>query len=85
MVRQGVAQSKRPAVEWLLTFSRELEEPNSTLADWDRITRAELATFAKTPQLSDRGVARELLRWQTKLLLNRNREPDALGEFSPHV
>lgn len=81
VIRDGTVDSKRPAVEWLMTYSRELEEPHSTLTDWDRITRAELATLAKTPTQSDRHVARELVRWQTKLLLNRNRPEEAAANF----
>lgn len=80
-IRKGTQLSKRPAVEWLQIYANELENPGSSLADWERITQSELETLAKAPKQSDGEVARDLLRWQTKLLLNRNRPQEALANF----
>jgi tetratricopeptide (TPR) repeat protein len=77
LIRSEVAASQRPSAQWLHAYARTLEAPTSTLAEWDRITAAELDLLAKNPQQSSREIARDLLRWQTQLLLRANREDEA--------
>jgi tetratricopeptide (TPR) repeat protein len=78
-VRDEIASSQRPAAQWLNAYARTLESPAASVAQWQRMAEAEVDVLARNPQQSSREIARDLLRWQTQLLLRLGREEDALA------
>ena len=81
LIRDEIELCQRPASKWLNAYARSLESSLATLAEWDRITEAELDLLTRNPQQSSRDVARDLLRWQTQLLLRLGREEDAFASI----
>ena len=78
LIRKSIGRSARPAAAWLATFARTLEDPDSTLVEWERISGAEEAVLRKSPEETDRRIVRDLLRWRVELLLDRSRSEEAL-------
>ncbi len=64
----SLGPSKRSAAEWLRTYARTLRDPESSLAEWDRLTRAEHDVYTQFPEKSGRQIVRDLMRWQVDLL-----------------
>jgi len=75
-IRAAVGNSRRPAVRWLLTYADTLISSEPTLGEWERITRDELETLVKTPDETERGVVRDLLRWHVDLLRGLERSDE---------
>src|SRR5439155_16177590 len=73
-----VGNSKRSAAVWLRLYSRTLNDPASTLAEWDQATRAEHVLLEKSPDRSSREIVRDFYRFEVDLLqrLDRDKEAD---------
>ncbi|MBI2480943.1 MAG: hypothetical protein HYV60_20620 [Planctomycetia bacterium] len=67
-IHESVGISRRPAAHWLRTYAKTLVSPESTLDEWELITRDELETLIKMPDETQRSVVRDLLRWHVDLL-----------------
>ena len=76
-IRRAISGSRRPAIRWLATYADTLIDPQSSLDAWQRITRDELEVWAQTPELTQRGIVRDLLRWHVDFLMEIDRQDDA--------
>ena len=75
----GIGLSKRTATQWLRTYARTLEKPESTLPDWEKHTQEEQATLAQHPERTSREVVRDLYRWHVGHLQHLGRDSDAVA------
>ncbi|MFV1967570.1 MAG: hypothetical protein ACC628_19245 [Pirellulaceae bacterium] len=74
-----VGSSRRPAADWIKNYARSLENAESSLDEWHRITLAEETALARFPDHTDRRIVRDLLRWLAERLLELGRRDDAEG------
>lgn len=74
-----VGHSKRAAAGWLRLYVRTLDDPGSTLADWNAATAAEHSTLAKHPEATSREIVRDLYRWHVELLKRLDRPQEAVA------
>ena len=74
-----LGNSKRPAAAWLRTYAKTLENPESALAEWDSLVRAEQETLAHQPDQTTREVVSDLYRWQVALLQRLKHDDEAVA------
>jgi tetratricopeptide (TPR) repeat protein len=75
----AVAGSRRDAAHWMSVYAATLENPATTLAEWESTSSAETKLLARFPEESDRSILRDLLRWRSELLLRLKRSDEALA------
>lgn len=78
-LKQVIGTSRRTAAKWILAYTQTLQEPETVLATWDKLTRAEEVTLAQFPKQSSRDITRDLLRWQAAMLRNLDRDDEAIA------
>ena len=78
-LRQVIGTSRRTAAKWLLAYAQTLQKPETVLATWDKLTRAEEVTLSQFPKQSSRDITRDLLRWQAAMLRNLDRDDEAIA------
>ena len=76
-INREIGLSRRTGAEWLRTYVATLNEPDSVLDQWERISRKEEHVFHHSPEKSDPLVVRDLLRWQADLLKRVDRVNEA--------
>jgi tetratricopeptide (TPR) repeat protein len=76
-IQKAVGRSKRPAAQWLRALARTMDDPESAVDDWERLSQLEERTFAQFPEKSSPRITRDLLRWQAELLLRVGRNEQA--------
>lgn len=79
MIRATVGLSKRQASAWIMAYADTLEDPVASLDAWQRLTRAELETYAQFPEKTDADTVRDLLRWHVELLRQLDRKDESLA------
>ena len=78
-LRQVIGTSRRTAAKWILAYAQTLQKPETVLATWDKLTRAEEVTLSQFPKQSSRDITRDLLRWQAAMLRNLDRDDEAIA------
>jgi tetratricopeptide (TPR) repeat protein len=78
-ITTGIGASKRPAVAWLQIYIRALNDPSSTVAEWQAVVDKEQEVLALQPVLSSRQVVRDLFRYEIKLFKQLGRDQDAIA------
>ncbi|MFP6671765.1 MAG: hypothetical protein VB857_10155, partial [Pirellulaceae bacterium] len=51
-LRQVIGTSRRTAAKWILAYAQTLQKPETALATWDKLTRAEEVTLPQFPKQS---------------------------------
>ena len=49
-LRQVIGTSRRTAAKWVLAYAQTLQKPETVLATWDKLTRAEEVTLSQFPK-----------------------------------
>ena len=78
VISRAVENSKRPAAAWLELYCRSLQDRVATIDEWQAMLKKESELVALHPELTDRRVARDLFRWQIKMLQQLNRDKEVL-------
>lgn len=76
-IRDVTGNSQRTTSTWLRLFSRTLDDPASTIADWDRAVTAEHQALAQAPERTNRDIVRDLYRFHVELLNSLSRHDEA--------
>ena len=77
-VNSTLGTSRRPGAAWLRTYTLTLQDPSSSLAEWEQLSRREELVAAESPQDTSPEIVRDLLRWQSNLLRQQERPDEAL-------
>lgn len=79
-IKNVTGQSRRDTAQWLRTYARSLNEPETAVAEWNRLCDAEFLNYMRQPgDESIRQTLRDLLRWQAEMLLGLKRDDEALA------
>jgi tetratricopeptide (TPR) repeat protein len=73
-----VGTGKRSAAGWLRTYAKTLEDPESSLAEWDAHAKAEHDTLTQYPERTSREIVRDLYRFEVTLLQQSHRPERAV-------
>ncbi len=71
------ALSSRTAARWIEAYSKSLIDAEASLSLWDQITRKEEQLLTTFPGRTSRGLVRDLLRRQFRLLRQLERQEEA--------
>jgi tetratricopeptide (TPR) repeat protein len=78
-LRKQVGKSRRTAANWMRAYAQTLVDPESAVATWDKLTRAEEVTLSQFPKESSRDITRDVLRWQAAMLRELNRHDEGIA------
>jgi tetratricopeptide (TPR) repeat protein len=78
-LRKQVGKSRRTAANWMRAYAQTLVDPDSAVATWDKLTRAEEVTLSQFPKESSRDITRDVLRWQAAMLRELNRHDEGIA------
>ena len=78
-IRMAMGRSKRPAADWIRKYADWLEKGKASLADWEKIAKAERQVLARYPERSSRLIARDLYRWLAGALTEAKEEKRAIA------
>jgi tetratricopeptide (TPR) repeat protein len=76
-IRAAISFSQRTSAKWLLTYAKTLEDPASTIDEWERLVKAEHEAYSLFPDHSRREIVRDLLQFQADLLVELGRQAEA--------
>jgi len=76
-LQQLHVQSARTAAQWMNAYAQSLIAPESSVVIWDRLGREEELLLTTFPGRTSRGLVKELLRWEFKLLRRLEHETAA--------
>jgi tetratricopeptide (TPR) repeat protein len=81
-IREAVGESRRPAADWVRTYTETLVSAEQALDRWQRLAQRELDTLAKDPEETHAEVVRDLLRWHVDQLLEFDRNDEAQSNIA---
>lgn len=78
LVESYIGKSRRQAAAWLRVYMSTLQDAESMLAEWERLSFEEYDSFGQAPDVeTSRTIARDILRWYANLLRRLNRHEEA--------
>src|SRR6185295_17523103 len=85
IINKTLGRSNRPAVNWLRAYVLAHDDPQAGLAEWVKLTDAEIETLQQQPSQTHSRLVMELLRRQVDLLDRLKRPDDALAAMRKMV
>ncbi len=76
-VEKTMELSRRPAAEWLRTYTMTLRDPAASLDAWQVVIAEEQRTLDEFPGKTNRQLVLDLLRWHSEFLLRQGRKSEA--------
>jgi tetratricopeptide (TPR) repeat protein len=79
-IKTVTGQSRRDTAQWLRAYARSLNEPETAVAEWNRLCEGEFVAYMRQPgDDAMREILRDLLRWQAEMLLDLKRTDEVLA------
>jgi tetratricopeptide (TPR) repeat protein len=79
VIDANLSTSRRTAARWLKSYRDFLENPASTLEDWQGFKRHEEEVLRKRPSRIQRDLVRDFLQWQIRVLDSVGRRAEAIA------
>jgi tetratricopeptide (TPR) repeat protein len=84
LIREAIALSRSPAVQWLRAYADWLEDPDKADPVWSEILESEIRTLATYPEQTSPEIVRGLLQWRVEKLWAAGRRQQAT-ELVPRI
>lgn len=79
-IKTVTGQSRRDTAQWLRAYARSLNEPETAVAEWNRLCEGEFLAYMRQPgDEAMREILRDLLRWQAEMLHSLKRDDEVLA------